>query len=309
MRKASLLHDETFCEVCSFEQWPSSKFCWNERCPISPVYYKLTGAKPLDERRPNTVAAADTAEGFSVTAALPNPTLYRQQFMLSENAGGTAPILSNGSKRKRKTKLEMLQVRELKDTQRPQVQAGCSPVDAAGVSGSNIAMTDDSDNIIKRTRCSPRSHPDKTVGGVTVDSLEGPAYQTKEVHSNVRNGTATNECVRENSFAVLKVEGKDIIGENNIPCTSDVACLPASKCDGSLHSSLASVTDKNINLAHNYSIPCIDTNAADYCGNICSFGSSPSDFGGSSTPSDAGSSVAVDTTFSVRNCSELPIRI
>jgi hypothetical protein len=35
---------ESHCDVCSTEKWGNAKFCWNEGCPISPVYYKLTGA-------------------------------------------------------------------------------------------------------------------------------------------------------------------------------------------------------------------------------------------------------------------------
>ena len=36
--------DETaYCEVCSLEKWCNAKFCWNESCPVSPIYYKLTG--------------------------------------------------------------------------------------------------------------------------------------------------------------------------------------------------------------------------------------------------------------------------
>jgi hypothetical protein len=29
--------------VCALEKWPGAKFCWNESCPVSPVYFKLTG--------------------------------------------------------------------------------------------------------------------------------------------------------------------------------------------------------------------------------------------------------------------------
>lgn len=42
--EASRLFDESFCSVCCLERWPNSKFCWNEWCPSSPIYYKLTGA-------------------------------------------------------------------------------------------------------------------------------------------------------------------------------------------------------------------------------------------------------------------------
>ncbi|KAJ1440622.1 hypothetical protein B484DRAFT_141162 [Ochromonadaceae sp. CCMP2298] len=36
--------DANHCDVCSHEKWNCARFCWNEHCPVSPVYYKLTGA-------------------------------------------------------------------------------------------------------------------------------------------------------------------------------------------------------------------------------------------------------------------------
>mmetsp|Transcript_8079 Transcript_8079/g.15243 ORF Transcript_8079/g.15243 Transcript_8079/m.15243 type:complete len:629 (+) Transcript_8079:76-1962(+) len=33
-----------FCHSCYMEMWSGSKFCWNELCPMSPVYWKLAGA-------------------------------------------------------------------------------------------------------------------------------------------------------------------------------------------------------------------------------------------------------------------------
>ena len=44
-RQAARIFDETHCDVCSVDKWPNAKFCWNENCPISPVYYKLTGVE------------------------------------------------------------------------------------------------------------------------------------------------------------------------------------------------------------------------------------------------------------------------
>eukprot|EP01031_Cornospumella_fuschlensis_P024378 gene24378-29472_t len=34
--------DEGVCKGCLVEKWPGGKFCWNEGCFMSPVYYKLT---------------------------------------------------------------------------------------------------------------------------------------------------------------------------------------------------------------------------------------------------------------------------
>lgn len=48
--QAARQFDDSFCSVCCLERLPATKFCWNEACPISPVYYKLTGAeKPKTE--------------------------------------------------------------------------------------------------------------------------------------------------------------------------------------------------------------------------------------------------------------------
>lgn len=43
-----------FCHSCYMEMWSGSKFCWNELCPMSPVYWKLpgsAGSPPLDRYR------------------------------------------------------------------------------------------------------------------------------------------------------------------------------------------------------------------------------------------------------------------
>jgi len=33
------------CQTCYSEKWDGAKFCWNENCMSSPIYYKRTGAK------------------------------------------------------------------------------------------------------------------------------------------------------------------------------------------------------------------------------------------------------------------------
>ena len=43
LRCARLFDEHTFCEVCFLQKWPGGKFCWNELCSASPVYWKLTG--------------------------------------------------------------------------------------------------------------------------------------------------------------------------------------------------------------------------------------------------------------------------
>lgn len=42
-RQRAQLFEDTHCEVCNLEKWSNAKFCWNESCPVSPVYFKLTG--------------------------------------------------------------------------------------------------------------------------------------------------------------------------------------------------------------------------------------------------------------------------
>mmetsp|Transcript_20910 Transcript_20910/g.30111 ORF Transcript_20910/g.30111 Transcript_20910/m.30111 type:complete len:805 (-) Transcript_20910:214-2628(-) len=32
-----------FCSTCCMEKWPAAKFCWNELCPSSPVFWRLPG--------------------------------------------------------------------------------------------------------------------------------------------------------------------------------------------------------------------------------------------------------------------------
>ena len=46
--QAARIFDDSYCEICCVEKWPSAKFCWNESCPASPIWYKLTGVeKPI----------------------------------------------------------------------------------------------------------------------------------------------------------------------------------------------------------------------------------------------------------------------
>jgi hypothetical protein len=42
-RQVAKAFDDAHCEVCALEKWPGARFCWNESCPVSPVYFKLTG--------------------------------------------------------------------------------------------------------------------------------------------------------------------------------------------------------------------------------------------------------------------------
>jgi hypothetical protein len=55
-RQAARMFEESHCEVCGVDRWPGARFCWNESCPISPVYFKLTGTngKSLDSTSAST---------------------------------------------------------------------------------------------------------------------------------------------------------------------------------------------------------------------------------------------------------------
>lgn len=37
---------DSVCSSCLVERWPFAKHCWNEACPESPVYWRLTGRSP-----------------------------------------------------------------------------------------------------------------------------------------------------------------------------------------------------------------------------------------------------------------------
>jgi hypothetical protein len=67
--QAARLFDETHCEVCHLEKWPAAKFCWSENCPISPVYYKLTGAAQPG-RSSATAGVVGRAEGVSARGSV-----------------------------------------------------------------------------------------------------------------------------------------------------------------------------------------------------------------------------------------------
>lgn len=67
---------DSVCSSCLKERWPAAKYCWNESCPASPVYYKLTGCPPPEE--PASVLTSSetivgekygTSESFPTAAA------------------------------------------------------------------------------------------------------------------------------------------------------------------------------------------------------------------------------------------------
>ena len=51
---------DSVCSSCLKERWPAAKYCWNEACPASPVYYKLTGC-PLPAPDAGVEASVNTS--------------------------------------------------------------------------------------------------------------------------------------------------------------------------------------------------------------------------------------------------------
>jgi len=58
-RQAARVFDESHCDVCSLDKWPGAKFCWNECCPISPIYFKLTGVSRVSSAAASVAPAPD----------------------------------------------------------------------------------------------------------------------------------------------------------------------------------------------------------------------------------------------------------
>mmetsp|Transcript_16401 Transcript_16401/g.22604 ORF Transcript_16401/g.22604 Transcript_16401/m.22604 type:complete len:851 (-) Transcript_16401:485-3037(-) len=73
LHSARLFDDYNFCELCCVEKWPGAKFCWNEACAASPVYFKLTGVsveeleamrvEQLELQRQAEVSYSDSMDG------------------------------------------------------------------------------------------------------------------------------------------------------------------------------------------------------------------------------------------------------
>lgn len=68
-RQAARAFDESHCDVCSLDKWPGAKFCWNECCPISPIYFKLTGETRVSSAAASVCAAPDV-EVFPTQSAM-----------------------------------------------------------------------------------------------------------------------------------------------------------------------------------------------------------------------------------------------
>lgn len=84
-RQAARAFEESHCEVCSLDKWAGAKFCWNEACPISPIYFKLTGA---------TKVTNNAAEGSAMDVEVPD----EEMSVISNGSARRPPLPSQSPK-------------------------------------------------------------------------------------------------------------------------------------------------------------------------------------------------------------------
>ena len=65
---------ETVCEGCLVERWHGSKFCWNQKCLMSPIYWRLPGASTSEQQRNRAFHLASDSISLLGTSA---PSLSR----------------------------------------------------------------------------------------------------------------------------------------------------------------------------------------------------------------------------------------
>jgi hypothetical protein len=87
-RQSARMFEEAHCEVCSLDKWPGAKFCWNESCPISPVYFKLTGAARV-------VDAAEGATAEMAVDAAAEPVLVPARTKIAVTPNKEVPSRDN----------------------------------------------------------------------------------------------------------------------------------------------------------------------------------------------------------------------
>lgn len=63
-RQTARMFEESHCEVCNLEKWSNAKFCWNESCPVSPVYFKLTGLSAPYLSLPQPIHSSSSSEAI-----------------------------------------------------------------------------------------------------------------------------------------------------------------------------------------------------------------------------------------------------
>ena len=99
-RQAARMFEEAHCDVCSVEKWPGAKFCWNEGCPISPVYFKLTGAARVAPGESAAAAATVRISTSSTSSSSANNTQVDATATESHTASsGSTTSSSTGSSR------------------------------------------------------------------------------------------------------------------------------------------------------------------------------------------------------------------
>eukprot|EP01039_Chlorochromonas_danica_P002678 gene2678-2926_t len=93
-----------YCHACLLERWPGAKFCWNESCPTSPVYYKLTGETAPWQKEREAKGLPEASKDFFVAKKKSNRVtdflLLAPQRLLGnaedERAGFHAERIGNG---------------------------------------------------------------------------------------------------------------------------------------------------------------------------------------------------------------------
>jgi len=94
----SPFYSELFCSVCSLERWPGTRYCWNQFCPISPLYYKTVGMLPTAMSVPNLSHEMEDETDQSVLddasydAHLTTEKLISSQKVMSEETDDMPPV-------------------------------------------------------------------------------------------------------------------------------------------------------------------------------------------------------------------------
>lgn len=97
--QAARAFDESVCDACCLERWPGAKFCWNERCPTSPIYNSEYGTAEKIVASITSLGTSDTGSDAAEVATqsgsvIINPVASRmlqQQGPLS-SSGVDAPL-------------------------------------------------------------------------------------------------------------------------------------------------------------------------------------------------------------------------
>jgi len=62
------------CSKCQLEIWSSTRQCWNEMCPASPVYWKLCGTTPISNKSNKIITTNDSSNNLTNDIITANTT-------------------------------------------------------------------------------------------------------------------------------------------------------------------------------------------------------------------------------------------